>query len=152
MLEINPEKVRQVIAEARMFDAKEEMTDPGSGSNGADDNMIDVLEDGPDDATYQVLMEYIRSLDEDEQKWKDFISKHEMTWHQCRDGGFKGPVAQMFGVNAIPNTFTIDADGVLQDQHIGDASIEGKLKKLVKRAREIQEAPKPAPPPTQVAN
>ena len=67
MLEINPEKVRQVIAEARMFDAKEEMTDPGSGSNGADDNMIDVLEDGPDDATYQVLMEYIRSLDEDEQ-------------------------------------------------------------------------------------
>jgi peroxiredoxin/outer membrane protein assembly factor BamD (BamD/ComL family) len=92
------------------------------------------------------------SLDEDEQKWKDFISKNEMTWHQCRDGGFKGPVAQMFGVNAIPNTFTIDADGVLQYQHIGDASIEGKLKKLVKRAREIQEAPKPAPPPTQVAN
>jgi hypothetical protein len=67
MLDINPDKVRQVIAEARMFDAKEEITDPGSGSNGADDNMIDVLEDSPDDATYQELMEYIRSLDEDEQ-------------------------------------------------------------------------------------
>lgn len=92
------------------------------------------------------------SLDEDEQKWKDFISKNEMTWQQCRDGGFKGPVAQMFGVSAIPNTFTIDADGVLQDQHIGDASIEGKLKKLVKRARELQDAAKPAPPPIQVAN
>jgi hypothetical protein len=44
----------------------------------------------------------------------------------------------MFGVNAIPHTFTIDADGVLQDEHIGDASIEGKLKKLLVRARELQ--------------
>lgn len=88
------------------------------------------------------------SLDDDEQKWKDFITKNEMTWHQCRDGGFKGAVAQLFGVNAIPNTFTIDADGVLQDQHIGDTSIEGKIKKLVKRARELQDTAKPA----QVAN
>ena len=92
------------------------------------------------------------SLDDDEQKWKDFITKNEMTWHQCRAGGFKGPLAQLFGVNAIPNTFTIDADGVLQDQHIGDASIEGKIKKLVKRARELQDTSKPAPTPAQVAN
>jgi hypothetical protein len=28
----------------------------------------------------------------------------------------------------------------LQDEHIGDASIEGKLKKLVGRARELQAA------------
>ncbi|MGB8009977.1 MAG: hypothetical protein WCF68_00055 [Terriglobales bacterium] len=46
----------------------------------------------------------------------------------------------MFAVRAIPQTFTIDADGVLQDQHIGDASIEGKLKKLVARARELRPA------------
>jgi hypothetical protein len=32
---------------------------------------------------------------------------------------------------------------VLQDEHIGDASIEGKLKKLVARARELQVAEKP---------
>jgi len=92
------------------------------------------------------------SLDDDEQKWKDFVSKNEMTWRQCRDGGFKGPVAQLFGVNAIPNTFTIDADGILQDQHIGDASIEGKLKKLLKRARELQATPKSTPVPPQPAN
>jgi hypothetical protein len=42
----------------------------------------------------------------------------------------------IFGVNAIPHTFTIDADGVLQDEHVGDASIEGKIKKLLARARE----------------
>src|SRR5258706_4502922 len=83
------------------------------------------------------------SLDSDEQKWKDFITKNEMSWFQCRDGGFTGPVARMFGVQAIPHTFTIDADGVLQDEHIGDASIEGKLKKLVARARELQPSQKP---------
>jgi hypothetical protein len=49
----------------------------------------------------------------------------------------------------IPNTFTIDADGVLQDQQIGDASIDGKLKKLVKRARELQEQAKQPTPPTE---
>jgi hypothetical protein len=42
----------------------------------------------------------------------------------------------MFGVTAIPHTFTIDADGVLQDEHIGDAAIEGKLKKLIAHARD----------------
>ena len=78
------------------------------------------------------------SLDEDEQKWKDFVAKNEMTWPQYRDASLKGALATSFGVHAIPQTFTIDADGVLQDQHIGDESIEGKLKKLVGRARELQ--------------
>jgi thiol-disulfide isomerase/thioredoxin len=80
------------------------------------------------------------SLDQDEQKWKDFIAQNGMTWLHYRDGGFTGPVARMFSVQAIPHTFTIDADGVLQDEEIGDASIEGKLKKLVSRARDMQGA------------
>lgn len=67
MLAINPEKVRHVITEARRFDVKEEDSDPDSGSNAADDNMADVLEDTADDATQQELAEYIRALDEDEQ-------------------------------------------------------------------------------------
>jgi len=46
----------------------------------------------------------------------------------------------MFGVTAIPHTFTIDADGVLQEEHIGDAAIEGKLKKLLVHARELTPA------------
>jgi thiol-disulfide isomerase/thioredoxin len=78
------------------------------------------------------------SLDQDEQKWKDFIAKNGMTWPQYLDGGFTGPVARMFTVNAIPHTFTIDADGVLQDEQIGDSSVEGKLKKLIARAKEVQ--------------
>ena len=90
----------------------------------------------------QPLLVLSVSLDSDEKKWKEFTAKNEMTWPQYRDGGFTGPVARLFGVEAIPHTFTIDADGVLQDEHIGDASIEGKLKKLVARAREVQAAEK----------
>jgi thiol-disulfide isomerase/thioredoxin len=77
------------------------------------------------------------SLDKDEAKWKEFIAKNQMTWLQYRDGSFDGPIAKSFGINAIPATFTIDADGVLEDQHVGDAEIEGKLKKLVANAKEL---------------
>jgi thiol-disulfide isomerase/thioredoxin len=84
------------------------------------------------------------SLDSDEQKWKKFVAENEMTWPQYRDGGFTGSVAKLFAVTAIPHTFTIDADGVLQEEHIGDASIEGKLKKLLARARELQSNQRPA--------
>ena len=78
------------------------------------------------------------SLDTDDGKWRDFVAKNEMTWIQNRDKGFDGKVATLFGVHAIPATFTIDADGVLQDQHVGDADIEGKLKKLIARAQALQ--------------
>ncbi|HUO93801.1 MAG TPA: DUF3775 domain-containing protein [Rhizomicrobium sp.] len=67
MLGINPEKVRRVIAGARVFDAKEGDSDPDSGSNPTDDGQADILEDKPDDATPAVLADYIRELDEDEQ-------------------------------------------------------------------------------------
>lgn len=80
------------------------------------------------------------SLDPEEKKWKDFVANNGMTWANCRDGGFNGPMATMFAVRAIPNTFTIDADGVLQDEHVGDAAIEGKLKKQIARAHELQAA------------
>jgi thiol-disulfide isomerase/thioredoxin len=91
----------------------------------------------------QPLLVLSVSLDSDEQKWKDFIAKNGMTWLQYRDGGFTGSIANLFDVKAIPHTFTIDADGVLQDEHIGDASIEGKLKKLVARAQGLQSSQKP---------
>jgi thiol-disulfide isomerase/thioredoxin len=85
------------------------------------------------------------SLDKDEGKWKEFVAKNQMTWLQYRDGSFNGAIAKSFGVNAIPATFTIDADGVLEDQHVGDANIEGKLKKLVASATELAKR-KPATP------
>jgi thiol-disulfide isomerase/thioredoxin len=86
------------------------------------------------------------SLDEDDAKWKDFVSKNGMTWLQYRDGKWTGPVATQFGVKAIPATFSIDADGVLEDQHVGDADVEGRLKKMIAHAVE-EKSDKPAAAP-----
>jgi len=77
------------------------------------------------------------SWDSDEQKWKDFIAKNEMTWVQYRDADHV--LTNQFGINAIPHYFTIDSDGVLTSEMLGEGSdVEGKLKKLVAKARAAQ--------------
>ncbi len=77
------------------------------------------------------------SWDADETKWKNFVSKNEMTWAQYRDADHK--LTELFGINAIPHYFTIDSDGVLTAEMLGEgANVEGKLKKLLARAREAQ--------------
>ena len=79
------------------------------------------------------------SWDSDEAKWKQFIAKNEMTWVQYRDADHK--LSNLFEINAIPHYFTIDADGVLTAEMLGEGSdVEGKLKKLVAKARESQPA------------
>lgn len=78
------------------------------------------------------------SLDADETTWKTIVKKNEMTWTQYRDGGFDGPIASQFHVKAIPTTFTIDANGFVQDQQVGDGEIEAKLKKLIEAVSAAQ--------------
>ncbi len=79
------------------------------------------------------------SWDADEAKWKDFLAKHEMTWLQYRDADHK--LSDRFGISAIPHYFTIDSDGVLTAEILGSGNdVEGKLKKLIKRAKEVKPA------------
>jgi len=66
-LSIAPEKVYFILAKARQFEAKEEVTDPDSGSNASDDSMRDVLEDTGADPVRSELVGAIRDLNEDEQ-------------------------------------------------------------------------------------
>ena len=66
-LTISPEKVSYVIVKAKEFDAKEGPSDPDEGSNPSDDKMISVLEDNPDDPTYEELVSFINDLSDDEQ-------------------------------------------------------------------------------------
>jgi hypothetical protein len=65
-LAISAEKVGFLIEKTREFDVKEGATDPDSGSNGADDNMIDVLEDGDDPVALEITG-FINAMTEDEQ-------------------------------------------------------------------------------------
>jgi len=66
-LAISAEKIAFVIEKAREFDVKESNVDLDSGSNAADDDMIDVLEDNGQDPVYRELTSFIRALNEDEQ-------------------------------------------------------------------------------------
>jgi thiol-disulfide isomerase/thioredoxin len=74
------------------------------------------------------------SWDSDEAKWKDFVAKNEMTWVQYRDADHV--LGNKFGIDAIPHYFTIDSDGVLTAELLGeDSNVEGKLKKLIAKAQ-----------------
>jgi Protein of unknown function (DUF3775) len=74
-LSISPEKVCYIISKARQFEAKDVVADPESGSNAADDRMVDVLEDQAEDPVYEEPTAFIATLDEDEQV--DLIA---LTW------------------------------------------------------------------------
>ena len=66
-ISISAEKVAFLIEKTREFDVKEGATDPDSGSNATDDDMIDVLEDSGHDAVVQEITGFVRGLSEDEQ-------------------------------------------------------------------------------------
>ena len=66
-LAISTEKVGFLIEKARQFDVKEAASDPDSGSNAADDDMIDVLQDSGDDPVVREIVGFIRALSVDEQ-------------------------------------------------------------------------------------
>jgi hypothetical protein len=67
MLPIDPDKVCHIIPKARAFDVKTDVVEPDPGSNMAEDEMLEVLEDYPNDATEEELREFIRGLNEEEQ-------------------------------------------------------------------------------------
>jgi uncharacterized protein DUF3775 len=66
-LAISSEDVGFLIVKAREFDVKEANSDPDSGSNATDDNMIDVLEDNGGDPVASEIAGFINSLTEEEQ-------------------------------------------------------------------------------------
>ena len=66
-IEIPLETVCFIIVKAREFDAKDIVTDPDSGSNAADDDMMSVLEDHKDDPVVAELVGAISALSDDQQ-------------------------------------------------------------------------------------
>lgn len=80
------------------------------------------------------------SMDEDTAKWKKFVVAQHMTWPQFHDGDSGVSLANLFGVHKIPFTFSINAEGVVEDQHLGgNAQLDAKLKQLVAQAVERQQ-------------
>ena len=67
MMTIDPDKVCRLILLARRFDVKVGVVEPDPGSNMAEDEMVEVLEDYPDDNVENDILGYIRELNVDEQ-------------------------------------------------------------------------------------
>lgn len=65
-LAISSDKVGFLIEKARQFDVKDIEVDTDEGSNGADDRMIDVLEDDGNDPVVREISGFIAALTEDE--------------------------------------------------------------------------------------
>jgi hypothetical protein len=59
MLTIDPDIVQRIIVKARQFDVKVAVNEPDPASNMAEDEMLEVIEDYPDDPVEEELREYI---------------------------------------------------------------------------------------------
>lgn len=81
-LTIPVEKICYVISKIRQFDAKDVLTDPGSGSNASDDDMRSILEDHRSDPVLAELANVISDMNEDEQ-----IDLVTLAWLGRGDGG-----------------------------------------------------------------
>lgn len=101
---VSAEKVAFLIEKTREFDVKEGATDPASGSNATDDDMIDVLEDDGRDPVAQEITGFVDSLTDDEQvdlvalmrlgRGDATIEEWEELWRETRDTQ-DGPVARI---------------------------------------------------------
>jgi len=65
-LSISSEKVCFLIVKAREFDVQDGSSDTDSGSNVSDDRMIDVLEEGGENAVQQEIRIFIAEMDDEE--------------------------------------------------------------------------------------
>ena len=74
------------------------------------------------------------SLDTDENKLRDYLKENDIPWRQVFSGkGWQSPIAQQYGIRAIPAPWLIDRDGTLISQEArGD-----KLEQLVAEAVEV---------------
>jgi thiol-disulfide isomerase/thioredoxin len=68
------------------------------------------------------------SADRDDNSWREFVAKHEMTWHQYRDSDHQ--ILDLFGVHAFPTYLVIDGDGVIQQRIVGMNPLETIVHRL----------------------
>jgi hypothetical protein len=66
-LSISSDFIAGMVVKVRGIQAKEGLVDPDSGSNPVDDNMVDVLQDDPNDLSRSEVYHLINQLDEREQ-------------------------------------------------------------------------------------
>lgn len=73
------------------------------------------------------------SLDKDADKWKEAIAKDKLTWLQISNlKQWNDPIAKRYGVEGIPATFILDAEGKVIAKDLRGGELAAKLAELLK--------------------
>ncbi|MFH0964071.1 MAG: TlpA disulfide reductase family protein [Planctomycetota bacterium] len=80
------------------------------------------------------------SLDESVDELRGFLSEHGITYPQiCDEKGFDGEIVRAWEVNAIPQTYVLDAQGVVREDTAYGRRLLSSVAKLVEELRETRQ-------------
>jgi peroxiredoxin len=72
------------------------------------------------------------SLDKEAAPWKEAIAKDKLAWNQVSNLKFwKEPIALTYGVQSIPATFILDANGKIVAKDLRGAELKAKVNELL---------------------
>ncbi len=73
------------------------------------------------------------SLDRNADDWKKAIADDGLVWNQVSHVAyFDDPIARIYGVEAIPAAFLLDADGIIVAKNLRGAQLEEKVAEMLK--------------------
>jgi len=73
------------------------------------------------------------SIDDENANWKKAIEHDKLGWIQVNDSkGWDAPSALTYGVDAIPASFLVDKNGVVQKTNLVGWNLEVEIKSLLK--------------------
>jgi peroxiredoxin len=82
------------------------------------------------------------SLDNDENRFREFVEQRKMSWHHVMDGGgWSTRLAKKYKISSIPRMFVIDADGVVIAANARGRALEQAIAKALRDAGTEAEAP-----------
>lgn len=74
------------------------------------------------------------SLDDDVAKWKEAIAKDKLTWTQVSNlKKWEEPIAKLYGVQEIPATFVVDANGNIVAKNLRGVELKAKVVELLSK-------------------
>lgn len=78
------------------------------------------------------ILQYSIDVKKDEKKWKEAIVKDGLSWPQASDlANGKAPVAELYGVQPIPDSFLIAPDGTILGRRLSHKALEEMLEKAL---------------------
>jgi peroxiredoxin len=78
------------------------------------------------------IVQYSVDVKKDERKWKDAIKQDGLTWTQlCDLQNGQAPVAALYGVQPIPDSFLISPDGTVLGRRLSPKDLDEKLANML---------------------